>query len=138
MLHLKVKKEPIILSTMKKTTQLFLFICLFNLGANYSKAQYVTIPDANFANWLNQQYPGAMNGNLMDTTNFEIVTTQSIFISFENFADLTGLNYFDNLLDFYCRIVNYEFTSLSLNLNSTIIILLLSKLINVSYNLYFK
>ena len=87
---------------MKKTTQLFLFIFLFNLGANYSKAQYVTIPDANFANWLNQQYPGAMNGNLMDTTNFEIVTTQWLFIQNENIADLTGLNYFDNLLEFLC------------------------------------
>jgi len=48
---------------MRKTfTLIVLLLCLKNV-----KAQYVTIPDVNFRNWLQSNIPSAMIGNQMDT-----------------------------------------------------------------------
>ncbi|MBI3519866.1 MAG: hypothetical protein HY062_10980, partial [Bacteroidetes bacterium] len=38
------------------------------------KAQFVTIPDANFVTWLQANVPSAMNGNQMDTTSLAVTT----------------------------------------------------------------
>ena len=43
-----------------------------------AKAQWVTIPDANFATWLNTNYPSFMNGNKIDTAFSEIVNAITI------------------------------------------------------------
>jgi uncharacterized repeat protein (TIGR01451 family) len=80
-------------------TLLTLLICLTSL-----KAQFVTIPDANFVTWLQANVPSAMNGNQMDTTSLA-VTTRTIIELEPTQADpnppfilnYTGIQYFKGL-----------------------------------------
>ncbi|MEP7264695.1 MAG: T9SS type A sorting domain-containing protein [Bacteroidota bacterium] len=82
---------------------LFVIALLFSCCTN-SNAQYVTIPDTNFVSWLNSNgYSGCMNGNQMDTTCTQILNTDSIDFSYTNITDLTGINYFDNLICLNCH-----------------------------------
>ena len=67
------------------------------------KAQYVTIPDVNFATYLQSIIPSAMNGNQMYTTSILVTTTtQTINVSNKNISDLTGITYFKSLQSFDC------------------------------------
>src|SRR4051812_42145803 len=67
-------------------------------------AQYVTIPDANFRNWLNTHgFASCMNGNQMDTTCSAVVNATSVDCSFSNINDLTGIRYFDQLATLICK-----------------------------------
>lgn len=71
-----------------------------------AKAQYVTIPDTNFVNWLNTHgYAGCMVGDQMDTTCNKVVNDTIINCINKNINDLTGISYFDNLkyLDCYAN-----------------------------------
>jgi uncharacterized repeat protein (TIGR01451 family) len=81
-----------------------LFLLLFILCFQFIpvKAQYVTIPDANFVTWLTQQYPSCMNGNQMDTTCTQITSDNSVNVSYYSISDLTGIQYFDNLQILNC------------------------------------
>lgn len=85
---------------MKKNLLLLiiLILCQYNL-----KAQWVTIPDSNFVNKLTQLFPSCMNGNQMDTTCWEIENTTRLSIQWLNIADLTGIQYFDNLNYLRCE-----------------------------------
>lgn len=65
------------------------------LTCNMVKAQYVTIPDANFVAYLQTWFPSAMNGNQMDTTDNSIVTAPGIDVSNLNIYNLNGVQYFD-------------------------------------------
>ena len=78
-----------------------------------TKAQtWVTIPDANFANYLQSIIPAAMNGNQMDITN-PLVTTSTHTISAVNLgiSNLTGIQYFTSLAFLNCD-NNYTLTFL--------------------------
>ena len=55
---------------MKKLTLIILVLVLKFAPA---KAQWVTIPDANFVTWLTNNYPNFMNGNKIDTAFSAIV-----------------------------------------------------------------
>ncbi|MFZ4612815.1 MAG: hypothetical protein ACOYNH_03950, partial [Bacteroidia bacterium] len=79
---------------MKKLTLLFLVLILKFAPA---KAQWVTIPDANFVTFLNQNYPNCMNGNQMDTTCAGIVNDTVLYVRDINVSNLFGVQYFDNL-----------------------------------------
>lgn len=79
---------------MKKT--LTLLLLLFSLLT--LKAQYVTIPDANFVAWLQTNYPSCMSGNQMDTTCADIMTETFVNVDYKNISDLEGIQYFDNLM----------------------------------------
>ena len=58
-----------------------------------SIAQFVTIPDANFVSFLqNNGFAAAMNGNQMDTTHSSITGTTSVSCSSKNIADLFGIH----------------------------------------------
>ena len=84
---------------MRKTfTLIVLLLCLKNV-----KAQYVTIPDVNFRNWLQSNIPSAMIGNQMDTTSLAITTRTIVSIGFTNISDLTGIQYFDALSILECE-----------------------------------
>ena len=76
---------------------LTLLFCLTNL-----KAQYVTIPDANFVTWLQANVPSAMNGNQMDTTSTAVTTLTDIDLMYLNpspaILNYTGLQYFKGLI----------------------------------------
>src|SRR5690349_17110126 len=70
---------------------------------SFCKAQWVTIPDVNFAVWLETHYPSCLkNGNQIDTTCSGIVNESSINCSFREIKDLTGIQYFDNLDTLEC------------------------------------
>lgn len=88
---------------------------------NKSKAQFVSIPDSNFATYLQTNFPSAMVGNQMDTTDPAIIncTTLSMTgISLLNpIQDISGIEYFDNLLNLDC---SYNLLTYLPNLPSTL------------------
>jgi uncharacterized repeat protein (TIGR01451 family) len=89
---------------MKKYILLLFIFCLQLVPA---KAQWVTIPDANFANTLQQFIPSCMNGNQMDTICAQNVIFLDPFSSIlncssQNILDLTGIEYLYGLLDLDC------------------------------------
>lgn len=67
------------------------------------KAQYVTIPDANFVTWLSTHgYSQCLNGNQLDTTCNAVVTATTIDCSGSNISNVDGVQYFDALEIFSC------------------------------------
>lgn len=78
---------------------LLLMLCL----ATSLPAQWITIPDANFATWLQTNYPACMSGNQMDTTCTALVTANLVNVENKSIADLTGIQYFDSLKLLNCR-----------------------------------
>jgi uncharacterized repeat protein (TIGR01451 family) len=92
---------------MKKLILLFLLLFLKFAPA---KAQWVTIPDANFVTKLQQLFPNCMSGNQMDTTCAGIVNATSLQVTYSNISNLFGVQYFDNLLTLKCY--NNQLTSL--------------------------
>ena len=83
---------------MKKLFTLFaLILCLTNL-----KAQFVTIPDANFVTWLQANVPSAMSGNQMDTTSLAVTLKAKVFVENLGITDLAGIQYFDSLKTLDC------------------------------------
>ena len=84
---------------MKKIHFLFLFIvCLQSI-----KAQFVTIPDANFVNWLQGNVPSAMIGNQMDTTSLAVTSRTFVDVGFQNIFNLNGIQYFKSLTSLWCN-----------------------------------
>ncbi len=80
----------------------FTFLCwvaLFFKG--YS--QYVTIPDSNFAVFLQNNFPGCMTANQLDTTCSTITNVSSLIIFNAEIQNLTGVKYFDNLKYLDCH-----------------------------------
>ena len=65
-------------------------------------AQTVTIPDANFAAYLQATIPAAMNGNLMDTSSKAVKTLTDIYAPVMGIADLQGIQYFSALKYVMC------------------------------------
>jgi uncharacterized repeat protein (TIGR01451 family) len=75
-------------------------------------AQYVTIADTAFVNWLTTNYPTCMNGNQMDTTCSGIVNEVSVNVNNlmqlnSNIINLSGIQYFDNLDSLNCGSNNF-------------------------------
>jgi uncharacterized repeat protein (TIGR01451 family) len=83
---------------MKKIFTL-IFLVVFFADA---KAQYVSIPDAKFATFLRINYPSAMSGSLLDTTNTGIVNATSLNCSYNLIANLYGVQFFDKLESLIC------------------------------------
>ncbi len=80
---------------------LFIFILLFNI--KNSQAQFVTIPDPNFVNWLNSNgFANCMIGNQMDTMCTQVMNATSINCNTMQITNLTGISYFDNLTSLIC------------------------------------
>ncbi|MCD6020003.1 MAG: hypothetical protein K0S53_3124 [Bacteroidetes bacterium] len=92
---------------MKKIAILFIFL----ISAPNVKAQFVTVPDANFVTWLQTIYPLCMNGNQIDTTCPNIINATAINITNLNLSDLTGIKYFKNLQVLNCQ--NNQITNLT-------------------------
>jgi uncharacterized repeat protein (TIGR01451 family) len=70
----------------------FLLSCVFS-----TRAQYKYIFDNNFVSWLTTNFPAAMLGNNLDTTNIAVTSLTVAIIKNQNIADLTGIRYFDSL-----------------------------------------
>ncbi len=85
---------------------LIVFVCL-----NTKAQTWVTIPDANFAHYLDSIIPAAMNGNQMNTSSTLVTTTiQSIDVYNKNISNLNGIQYFTSLIHLFCS--NNSLTSL--------------------------
>ena len=89
---------------------LFFFCTVFFLSFLLSvKAQYVSIPDANFRTYLETNFPTCMHGGMMDTTCVGITNATIIDVHSKNISDLTGIQYFDRLEKLYCLGNNLTF-----------------------------
>jgi uncharacterized repeat protein (TIGR01451 family) len=89
---------------------LALFSILFVLGLSNSFSQpFVNIPDANFAAWLNNNYPTCMNGNEMNTTCPAILSATNVNVQSYNISDLTGIEHFTSLLFLNCSFNQISF-----------------------------
>lgn len=80
---------------------------IFTVVLFCTKAQYVNIPDTNFRNYLQTNYPGCFNvSGQMDTTCSVLLTVDSLGFggemgSFCNYyQDMEGIQYFKNLKKF--------------------------------------
>ncbi len=58
------------------------------------KAQTVTIPDPNFAAWIQQNYPTCISGNQLDTACINNLNIGNLNLQSTNIIDLTGIQYF--------------------------------------------
>ncbi|HKR04074.1 MAG TPA: hypothetical protein VJY62_05500, partial [Bacteroidia bacterium] len=88
---------------MKHQYKKILLAFFFSLLFSFSSAQWVTIPDTNFVNWLNANgFAPCMNGNLMDTSCNAIVSTDTIHCGGAKINDLNGIQYFDSLRHLTC------------------------------------
>ncbi|HEX7413224.1 MAG TPA: T9SS type A sorting domain-containing protein [Bacteroidia bacterium] len=63
---------------------------------------WVTIPDANFATYLQSKIPAAMSGNQMDTSSTLVTTTKHINVSNRGISNLFGVQYFSSLDTLEC------------------------------------
>ena len=96
-----------------------IFILLFVVFYFNSNAQYVSIPDANFATYLQGIIPAAMNGNQLDTSSTLVTTTtHSINVNNLSISNLYGIEFFKALTYLDCS-MNPPLTSLP-NLPSTL------------------
>lgn len=79
------------------------FICaMFALFFTNLNAQFVTISDPAFVTYLQANFPSAMSGNLMDTTNASIISASMLTPASASINDLNGVQYFDNLTLLNC------------------------------------
>lgn len=75
-------------------------LCFF---APQSNAQWVTLPDTNFVNWLNANgYAPCLNGNQLDTTCPAVVNASIVDCNNSNIQNMEGIQYFDNLDTLKC------------------------------------
>ncbi len=86
---------------MNNTLKCFI-LALFLLKMTSSQAQYATIPDPVFADWLTSHYPDIMNGNQMDTTHTQIGFILDLQLVDLGISDLTGIQYLDSLRTLAC------------------------------------
>jgi uncharacterized repeat protein (TIGR01451 family) len=93
----------------KIVAKLIVLIAFIQLNNIETKAQFVTIPDPNFVTWLSDNYPTCMNGFEMDTTCSSILSETILSINESDISDLTGLEYFDNLIFLDCSNNNLNF-----------------------------
>lgn len=82
----------------------FFFLLFLSSGVS---AQWVSIPDTNFGEWLySNGYSACMQGNYggrqLDTTCPTVVGTTNISCYGNNIRDLTGIQYFDSLIALNC------------------------------------
>ena len=91
---------------MKKIfTKTILLLAFLGLSFHSVQAQYVTIQDSNFKNWLMLQYPSCFNASQqMDTTCSAVINETSLTLPNWNTDTLTNIDaiqYFDNLQRIY-------------------------------------
>ena len=95
---------------MKKILLRLTILITFIISTRQIQAQYVNIPDSNFRAFLYTQFPSAIAGNQLDTSNINVVNTTAIHCDSLHIKNLDGLQYFNNLQVFSC--VNNQLHSL--------------------------
>lgn len=85
-----------------KIPAILLFLALWACRAS---AQYVTLPDTGFVNWLNNNgYGNCLNGMQLDTTCSAVLNQTYLDISYVKIDSLTGIQYFKNLDSLRCNV----------------------------------
>jgi len=83
---------------MRNHLKIIVLICL-TLQSGISRAQYVTIPDNEFRTYLQQNgFASCFSGNLLDTTCSAVLNATILTFSNTDIIDLTGVQYFRNLV----------------------------------------
>src|SRR5581483_11767407 len=77
-----------------------LFLLLFSCAL--CKAQWVTIPDANFVSYLQTKFPSCMNGSQLDTASSIVKGVDSINCISSGIHNLYGIQFFSNLKILIC------------------------------------
>src|SRR4051812_14077927 len=92
---------------MKTIQRISLITVLFLTDICTSKSQtYVHISDANFATYLKELIPGAMNGNSLNITSTLVTTgTQTMIVKGNNISNLSGIQYFTSLTSLECPLI---------------------------------
>ncbi|MEO8770404.1 MAG: T9SS type A sorting domain-containing protein [Ferruginibacter sp.] len=100
---------------MKKLLPVLIALFSFTFSA---KAQYVTIPDATFRQFLVSNYPSCFNASSMLDTTCSAVVNQTVLNMSDvgNILNWDGFQYFKNLIAFNCS--SYAFSSLPVLPNS--------------------
>ena len=75
---------------------ILLTACVLLLGSSYAQ-NYVTIPDANFAKYLKEVVPNAINGNQLDTSSADVKNLKKIDAEARAIKNLDGVQYFTGL-----------------------------------------
>ncbi len=88
---------------MRPLKLLFFASAFFVFNSTTSSAQYVTIPDAKFGDYLRQQYPSCMSGDMLDITCSEVITETSLNLSQKGIKDISGVEYFVSLQSLTCQ-----------------------------------
>ncbi|MBS1625152.1 MAG: T9SS type A sorting domain-containing protein [Bacteroidetes bacterium] len=95
--------EELSLSQLRSAAR-FCLLGIFCLMLHRTQAQYVSIPDSNFRAYLISNFPGCMNGNLLDTNCAATNTAASYFhTDYMNIVSYEGMQYFKKISDFSCR-----------------------------------
>ncbi len=85
------------------TIKLSILLLSCILFMNVAKAQYVTIPDTAFVNWLNANgFAGCISNNNLDTTCNTVLSTTTLNCYGVPIRDLTGIQYFKSLFTLDC------------------------------------
>ncbi|HUM47961.1 MAG TPA: hypothetical protein PLD84_13605, partial [Chitinophagales bacterium] len=93
------------LSFVRPVKQQVLLLIFFTsiLGTRSVNAQFVTIPDPNFAAYLQSNFGSCITGNQLDTTCSFVTSLTTIDVSGSGIQDLTGIQYFDSLVNLFCQ-----------------------------------
>jgi uncharacterized repeat protein (TIGR01451 family) len=94
------------ITSSKMKTSRHLIVCIVallfvNVSKNFAQGYY-TIPDTNFAAWLNANIPAAMSGNMMDTTHAAVLSRMRIDVEDRGITNLDGVQYFTSLVTLDC------------------------------------
>ncbi len=89
-----------LLRNLKRKTLFILAV----LGVNFLQAQYVSIPDSGFVNWLQANgYAGCFNGGQLDTTCMAVLNATYLNTSYSRISSLEGVQYFKSLDSLKCN-----------------------------------
>lgn len=84
-----------------KPLKILFIISLVLLTKNYTSAQTITIPDPEFATWIQTNYPTCISGDQLDTICLDGLDITSVVISSTSIANLSGLEYFREVTSLY-------------------------------------
>ncbi|SFB70802.1 Por secretion system C-terminal sorting domain-containing protein [Flexibacter flexilis DSM 6793] len=91
---------------MKKHLPFFLLLFVSALAIQSAKAQYITIPNASFRNFLKQQYPSCFNSaNQLDTLCAAAAPLEGLIMQTptDTMSSIEGIRYFKRLKSLNCE-----------------------------------
>jgi hypothetical protein len=82
----------------------FIFLVLLIFVKKGIGQTFVLIPDVNFRTYLQNSIPSAMSGNSLNITSTLVTSgTITMSVSYNNIADLNGIQFFTSLASLFCQ-----------------------------------